>query len=92
MPTTVTTGEAQGLTVPEFARRYRIGQDKVRSMIRRGELTAINTASRRCGRPRFVILPEALATFERNHAAQTAAPKPPRRRGRCKGFIDFFPD
>jgi hypothetical protein len=34
-----------GLTVREFALRYRVGEDKVRGWITRGEVTAINTAA-----------------------------------------------
>jgi hypothetical protein len=83
---------AHGLTVPEFARRYRIGKDRVRAMIRRGELAAINTAPHRCGRPRFIITPEAMAAFEQGHAAQADTPKPRRKKRRPKGYIEFFPE
>ena len=55
---------ARGLTVREIARRYRVGEDKVRLWIRRGELRAINTSEALCGRPRWVIPPEALVGFE----------------------------
>jgi transposase len=80
----------RGLTVPEVAQRYRVGEDKVRSWIRRGELKAINTATVLCGRPRWVILPNALAAFERSRAS-TPPPKPARRR-RQVDVIDYFPD
>jgi hypothetical protein len=81
-----------GLTVPEVARRYRIGEDKVRGLIRRGEIIAINTAEKRSGRPRFVITPEALAAFElRRQAATPKAPKPKRRK-RTTAAIDYYPD
>ncbi len=80
-----------GQTVREVARRYRISPDKVRAMIGRGELRAINTADRLCGKPRWVILPEALAEFERGRQAQTPA-KPAPRRKRQAGQTDFYPD
>jgi hypothetical protein len=68
------------LTVPEFARRYRIGQDRVRAMIARGELPALNTADVLCSnRPRWVITPEAAAAWERRRAGGPP-PKTPRRR------------
>ena len=51
-----------GLTVPEFCRRYRKGEDAVRAMIARGELVAVNVASTLCGKPRWVITPEAIAS------------------------------
>jgi hypothetical protein len=79
-----------GLTVRDVARRYRIGPDKVRALITSGQLKAINTASVLCGRPRYVILPEHLADFERQRSAGPA-PKPVRRKKRTPA-IDFYPD
>jgi hypothetical protein len=84
--------DACGLTVPEVARRYRIREDKVRGLIRRGELAAVNTCGQRCGRPRFVITREALADFEKAWAAQTDTPNRARPKRLPKGTIDFFPD
>jgi hypothetical protein len=72
------------------ARRYRVGPDKVRRWIGRGELAAVNTASALCGRPRWVVSPEALAEFERRRAGGPA-PKPTRRRRRSAG-VDYYPD
>lgn len=78
-----------GLTVREVAGRYRVGEDKVRRWIKRGELRAINTAAVACARPRFVVPPEALSEFERRRC--TAPPqKPPRRRPR-QVEVDYFP-
>src|SRR4051794_21965418 len=57
-----------GYTVADVARRLRVGEDKVRGWIARGELAAINTATALCGKPRWVIPPEALAAFERSRA------------------------
>jgi excisionase family DNA binding protein len=78
-----------GLTVSEVARRYRVGEDKVRAWIRKGELRAVNTAAVLCGRPRWVISEEALAEFERRRSSAPPA-KPPtsRRRNVIK---DFYP-
>ena len=81
---------APGLTVAEIARQYRVGEDKVRTWIARGELRAINTAARLCGRPRWVVSPDGLAEFERRRAG---GPTPrPRRRRRQVGMTDFYPD
>jgi len=80
-----------GLTVRDFARRYRVGEDKVRAWIRRGELRAVNTAAVLCGRPRWVILPEALMEFERIRRSGPP-PKSQRVRRRRVGQIDFLPD
>jgi excisionase family DNA binding protein len=84
------TGVSRGLTVAEVARRYRVSPDKVRGWIKRGELPAINTADTKCGKPRFVITPEALAEFERSRQAATP-PKPVKRRKRAN-YVDYFPD
>jgi hypothetical protein len=84
------TPPAAGLTVRDVARRYRVGEDKVRAWITRGELAAINTAAALCGRPRYVILPDALAAFERRRSA-APPPKPTRRRKRSVA-VDYYPD
>jgi hypothetical protein len=90
-PNTLTPAPATGLTVRDVARRYRVGEDKVRAWIARGELAAVNTAAVLCGRPRYVVTPEALAAFERGRAA--AEPKPTRRRRpRRPGVVDYYPD
>jgi transposase len=81
---------AAGLTVRDVARRYRVGEDKVRAWIGRGELAAVNTAAVLCGRPRWVILPDALVAFERRRAGGPP-PKPARRKRRVTE-IDYFPD
>jgi hypothetical protein len=82
----------RGYTVADLAKRYRVSPDKVRVWIARGELLAINTASILCGRPRYLVLPESLARFERGRAA-AAPPNPPRRRRHVQtGYIDYFPD
>ena len=79
-----------GLTVPDVAARYRVGEDKVRGWIKRGELAAINTASFLCGRPQLRVTPEALTAFEQRRTAGPL-PKPPRRRRR-PAAIDYYPD
>jgi excisionase family DNA binding protein len=79
-----------GFTVADVAKRFRVGRDKVRTWIKRGELTAVNTSNRRCRRPRFVILPDALNAFERS---RSTAPVPKKVRARKQQHqIDFFPD
>lgn len=80
----------RGYTVKEIAERYRVGEDKVRGWIRRGELRAINIATHLCGRPRFVIPPDALPEFEKRRTA-AEPPKPPRRKRLPKGVIDYYP-
>lgn len=84
-------GGDAGLTVADVARRLRVGEDKVRAWITKGELVAINTAAALCGKPRWVITPEALALFERRRQAQQPAKRAPRRRRRTEE-VDYFPD
>jgi hypothetical protein len=81
---------AAGLTVRDVARRYRVSPDKVRGWIRSGQLVAINTGSSLCCKPRFVVLPEALAAFERNR--QAAPPPKPTRRKKRSNKVDYYPD
>jgi len=81
---------AAGLTVLDFSKRYRISPDKVRAWIVKGELAAINTASALCGKPRYVITPEALADFEKRRSAGPT-PKPRRRRKRTL-MVDYYAD
>ncbi len=83
-----TTGH--GFTVADLAKRYRVGEDRVRAWIKSGLLKAVNTADVACGKPRFVVLPEALTEFERTRST-APLPKLPRRR-RPADQIDFFPD
>jgi excisionase family DNA binding protein len=78
-----------GLTVQDAARRYRVSPDKIRAWIARGELRAINTSTAKCGRPRFVIPPEALEEFERSRSAGPA-PKA-KRRPRRPELVDYWP-
>ncbi|HEY7428408.1 MAG TPA: hypothetical protein VH682_29520 [Gemmataceae bacterium] len=80
----------RGLTVRDVARRYRVGEDRVRGWIARGELRAINRRDTRSGRPSGVITPETLAEFERGRAAVT--PPKPTRRKKPRVAVDYYPD
>jgi hypothetical protein len=80
-----------GLTPREVAKVLRISPDRVRAMILRGELGALNLAPNRCGRPRFVILRCHLDEFARSRRAVPEVQPTPRRR-RQAGVIDYYPD
>jgi hypothetical protein len=86
----VPTELTRGSTVRDVARRLRVGEDKVRKWINCGQLKALNMAAALCGRPRWVITPEALAAFERGRVGGPL-PKPPRRR-RQQALVDYYPD
>ncbi len=79
-----------GLTVREVAARFRVGKTRIHEWIRSGQLSAINTAPIRSSRPRWVILPDALAAFERGRQGGAPAPQPQRRRR--PAVKDYFPD
>jgi len=68
MPTAVTT-DRSWLTVAEIAERYRCAPEKVLGWIARGELRAVNIASRPGGKPRWRIQESDLAEFETSRAA-----------------------
>jgi hypothetical protein len=81
---------ATGLTVRDVARRYRVGEDKVRAWIKIGELVAINTAATLCGKPRYVVTVEALQRFEARRAV--CPPPKPKWRRRQSDVKDYYPD
>lgn len=81
---------ASGRTVAEVARLLRVGADKVRAWIRRGELAALNTADPG-DRPRFVVLPDQLEAFRRQRAAAPPPEAKPARRRRSTAMRDYFP-
>jgi Helix-turn-helix domain len=82
----------RGYTPNELARLLRVSPDRIRGWIKAGQLGAIDTARHRCGRPRFVILPQHLEEFERRCRAATTIAKPAPRRRQQPGLIDFYPD
>jgi hypothetical protein len=88
-PDTPPCDSSAGLTVRDVARRYRVGEDKVRGWIARGDLRGVNTAAVLAGKPRWVVTPEALAEFERRRAV-SSPPKPQRRRRR-QALVDYYP-
>jgi hypothetical protein len=78
--------------VREVARRYRVGPDRVRGWIKSGEMRALNTGMTLCGRPRYVVTPEALAEWEQSREVQAPVPKAMPRRRRRSSEIDYYPD
>jgi hypothetical protein len=78
------------MTVPELAKLYRIGEEKLRGLIRSGQLGAINTASAKCRNPRYIILPHHREEFEKRRRA--ALPKPLPRKRKSADIKDYYPD
>ncbi len=80
----------RGMTPQDVARLLRVSPDRVRAWIAAGQLSAVNTARSRCGKPRYVVLPRHLAEFER--LLSVAPPTKPVQRRRRPVEIDFYPD
>jgi hypothetical protein len=80
----------RGRTPAEVGRYLRISADRVRAMIARGEIGAIDTAPRRTGRRRYVVLPEHVQAWIQRHQAAPETPRPARRKRICA--VDFYPD
>jgi hypothetical protein len=80
----------QGYSVDDLCRRWKVGADKIRTFLRRGELVGVNVATNLSARPQWRITRESVELFERRRSS-APPPKPPRRR-RQMDDIDFFPD
>lgn len=69
-----------GLRILELAIRWKVNRRKILAWIRSGRLEAINTASDQSSRPQYLILPEAIDSFERDSSCgktkATAKAKP----------------
>jgi excisionase family DNA binding protein len=88
--TMLTPPEMQcGFTPRELARVLRVSKDRVRAMIKSGELRAVNTAPRQCGRPRYVVMPADLTSWLQQRAAGPA-PKTARRKKQM-ALVDYYP-
>lgn len=73
----------RALSVRQLARRWGIAPKKVREMIRRGTLSAIDVGF---GRRQVRIMPEAIAECERRLTVQ------PARRRQAKRYADIDPE
>ena len=79
------------LTPNQVSKRYGVGVHKVLGWIERGELAAINVASDTGRRPRWIVLPEALADFERRRSALPEQRQTRRRRkSQPSDVIEFY--
>ena len=68
-----------GYSVADLCRRWKVGAEKIRTLICRGELVATNLALDISARPQWRITHESVAAFERRRSSEPAS-KPPRRR------------
>jgi hypothetical protein len=78
-----------GYSVADLCRRWRIGADKVRAFLRRGELVGVNVAACLAGRPQWRITAESV---ERVEQRRSSAPTPrPARRTQRIALVDYYP-
>jgi excisionase family DNA binding protein len=77
-----------GYTVADLAKRLRIGRDKVRGFIQRGEIVAVNVAGTLAGKPQWRITAESVERFENR---RSSAPTPTVRRIK-RAQVDYYPD
>jgi hypothetical protein len=78
-----------GYTVADLCRRWKVGADKIRGFLRRGELVGVNVATNLSGRPQWRITRESVEQFEKRRTS-APPPKPPRRK-RQPHFVDYYP-
>jgi hypothetical protein len=78
------------ITPPELARQWGVDPHKVVAWIRAGELRAIDVATRRGGRPRYLIDLADIEVFEQGRlvAPPTRIPRK-RRMPRTEGYIEY---
>ena len=67
------------LSPPAVARLVGVTPEKIISLIRNGELRAIDVSTRGCRRPRFRVRPEDLESWARGREAVPTPPAPRRR-------------
>jgi hypothetical protein len=76
--------------VADLCHRWKVGPDKIRGFLRRGELVGVNLATTLAGKPQWRITPESVEQFERRRSS-APLPKPTRRRRRAE-TLDYYPD
>jgi transposase len=80
----------QKTTPPKLAKRWGVSTDKILSFIRSGELRAIDGATKRGGRPRYLIDERDIVDFEERRAVMTHATRPKKNRKSQTDVIQFF--
>jgi hypothetical protein len=78
------------LTPPEVAKLFGVEPGKIIAWIKAGELRAINGATRRGDRPRYLIDLDDIAAFERSRAVVPPPAPVQRRRRPASDVVEFF--
>jgi hypothetical protein len=81
---------AAGFTVAALARRWRVGQSKIRDFLRRGELVGFSVAANPAGKPQWRVSVAEVEKFEQRRTS-APPPRPARRRRKRTTTIDFYP-
>lgn len=89
LPKPAGTSSRRKITPPQYAKELGVDNAKVLTWIRSGELRAINAATDRNGRPRYLIDVSDIAIFEAARAVQPPTPRVRRRRA-DRSVIEFF--
>jgi predicted site-specific integrase-resolvase len=84
------SSERTTLTPPLVAQRYGISPQKVLSWIKSGELRAVNVATHRGGRPRWVIAVMDLLAFEESRRVCNVNLVRRRTRKAMAGITEYF--
>jgi hypothetical protein len=88
------SGAADGFTIRDLARRWRVGTGKVRQFLYRGELVGVNVAADPLGRPQWRITAESVEQFEKRRRSGPPPESSRQRQRRLRRVeeADFFPD
>mgnify|MGYP000570493865 CR=1 FL=1 len=77
-------------TPPEVARLFGVEPGKIIAWIRAGELRAINGATRRGQRPRYLVDVADIEAFERSRQVIPTPAPSPRRSRTTESIVEFF--
>lgn len=78
------------LTPPEVAKLFGVEPGKIIAWIKSGELRAIDGATRRGGRPRYLVDVADIEAFERARQIVPERASAPRRKRSDSGVTEFF--
>jgi len=84
------TERREKLTPPKLAESWGISPDKVLSWIRSGELRAVNVATDRRSRPRYLIDAQAIEEFELARSIEPVRATTRRKPNRDDGITEYF--
>src|SRR5262249_52665197 len=80
----------EGYSIADLWHRWKVGPDKIRGFLRRGEMLGINVAANLSGKPQWRITAESVERFEQRRSS-LPLPVPTRARRRSVERIDYYP-